>query len=41
MYINRIDGVRVSLLASNALDCGFEFRLGKIGICCLSGKLAV
>ena len=42
---NRIDGVMVSVLASNAVDCGFEPRSGQtkdyeIGICCFSDKHA-
>jgi len=43
---NRIGGVMVSVLASSAVDRGFESRSGqtkdcKIGICfCLSAKLA-
>jgi hypothetical protein len=40
---NRIGGVMVSMLASSAVDCGFEPRSGqtkdyKIGICCFSAK---
>jgi hypothetical protein len=42
---NRIGGVMVSVLASSAVDCGFEPRSGQtkvyeIGICCFSGKHA-
>ena len=38
---NNIGGVVVSVLASSAVDCGFEPRIGKtkdykIGICCFS-----
>ena len=41
--INRIDGVMVSVLASSAIDRGFEPRSGqtkdyKIGMCCFSAK---
>jgi hypothetical protein len=41
--INRIGGVMVSVLASNAVDRGFEQRSGQtkdyeIGICCFSAK---
>ena len=40
---NCIGGVMVSVLASSAVDCGFEPRSGqtkdyKIGICCFSAK---
>ena len=40
---NRIGGVMVSMLASSAIDCVFEPRLGqtidyKLGICCISAK---
>ena len=40
---NRIGGVMVSILASSAVDRGFEPRLGhtknyKIGICCFAAK---
>ena len=40
-----ISGIIVSVLASSAVDCGFEPRSGKtkdykIGICCISAKLA-
>jgi hypothetical protein len=43
---NRIGGVMVSVLASSAIDRGFEHRSGqtkdcKIGICCFSAKHAV
>jgi hypothetical protein len=43
IYANRIDSVRVSMLASSAVDLGFELRSGrikdsKIGICCFSAK---
>ena len=42
---NRIGGVMVSVLASNAVDRGLEPRSGqtkdyKIGICCFSAKHA-
>ena len=42
---NCIGGVRVSVLASNAVDRGFEPRSSqtkdfKIGICCFSSKQA-
>ena len=42
---NRIGGVMVSVLASNAIDRGFESRSGQtkdyeIGICCFSAKHA-
>ena len=42
---NRIDGVVVRVLASSALDCGFESLSGQtkdraIGICCLYAKHA-
>ena len=42
---HRIGGVMVSVLASSAVDCGFEPRSGqtkdyKIGICYFSAKLA-
>ena len=49
MYLNleynRIGGVMVSVLASSAVDLGFEPRSGqtkdfKIGICCFSAKHA-
>ena len=41
--INRIDGVMVSVLASSAVDRGFEPRSGQTkdyesGICCFSAK---
>ena len=40
---NRIGGIMVSVLASSAVDRGFEPRLGqtkdyKIGICCFSAN---
>ena len=43
--MNRIGGVMVSMLASSAVDRGFEHRSGqtkdyKIGICCFSAKHA-
>jgi hypothetical protein len=43
MYMNRISGIMVSMLASSAIDRGFEPRSGqtkdyKIGICCFSAK---
>ena len=42
---NRIGSVMVSVLASSAIDCGYEPRSGqikeyKIGICCFSAKNA-
>ena len=42
---NRIASVMVSVLASSAIDCGYEPRSGqtkeyKIGICCFSAKNA-
>ena len=42
---NRIGGIMVSVLASNAVDRGFESRSGhskdyEIGICCFSAKHA-
>ena len=42
---NRIGGVMVSMLASSAVDRGFEPRSGQtkdyeIGICCFSAKFA-
>jgi hypothetical protein len=42
---NRIGGIMVSVLASSAVDRGFEPRLGQtkdyiIGICCFSAKHA-
>ena len=45
MRFNRIDGVMVSVLASSAVERGFEPRSGqtkdyKIGICCFSAKHA-
>ena len=44
-WINRISGIMVSMLTLNAVDCGFEPRLGqtencKIGIWCFSSKYA-
>ena len=43
--MNRIGDVMVSVLASSAVDCGFELRSGQakdytIGICCFSAKRA-
>ena len=43
--MDRICGVMISVLASNAVDHGFESRSGqtkdyKIGICCFSAKHA-
>ena len=43
--MNRIAGVMVSVLASNAVECGFELRSNqpkdyKISICCFSAKHA-
>ena len=43
--VNRIGGVMVSVLTSNAVDRGFEPRSGQtkhyaIGICCFSDKYA-
>ena len=45
MQINRIDGIMINMLASSAVDCGFEPWSGqtkdnKIGICCFSTKHA-
>ena len=45
LNMNRIGGVKVSVLASSVVDRGFELRSGqtkdyKIGICCFSGKHA-
>ena len=45
MSMNHIGGVMVSVLASSAVDCGFEPRSGqakdyKIDICCFSAKHA-
>ena len=45
IFMNRISGVMVSVLASRVVDRGFEPRLGqtkdyKIGICCFSAKHA-
>ena len=42
---NRIGSIMVSVLASSAIDCGYEPRSGqtkecKIGICCFSAKNA-
>ena len=44
-FLYRIGGVMVSVLASSAVDCGFEPRSGqtkdyKIGICCFSAEYA-
>ena len=44
-YINLISGAKVSMVASSAVDRGFESQLGqtkdyKIGICCFSTKYA-
>ena len=41
--VDHIGGIIVSVLASSAVDCGFEAELGQtkdyeIGICCLSAK---
>jgi hypothetical protein len=43
ILLNRIVGIMVSVLASSAVDCGFELRSGQtkdyeIGICCFSAK---
>ena len=38
--VYRIVDVMVSMLASSAVDLGFEPRSDKIGICCFSAKLA-
>ena len=43
MFINHIGGVMVSMIASSAVDRGFESRSGetkdkKNGICCFSAK---
>jgi hypothetical protein len=43
--VNRIGSVMVSVLASSAIDCGYELRSCqtkeyKIGICCFSAKNA-
>ena len=43
--MNRIGNVMVSVLASSAIDCGYDPRSGqtkeyKIGICCFSAKNA-
>jgi hypothetical protein len=45
IFVNRISGVMVSVLALSAVDRGFEPRSGqtkdyKIGICCTSAKHA-
>ena len=45
LFLNRVGGVMVSVLASSAIDRGFEPRSGqtkhyKIGICCFSVKHA-
>ena len=45
IFMNRISGVMVSVLASRVVDRGFEPRSGqtkdyKIGICCFSAKHA-
>ena len=45
-FSNRIDGVMVSVLASSAIDCGYEpwscqTKDYKIGMCCFSAKHAV
>ena len=45
IYLNRIGGVIISVLASSAVDGGFESRSGhtkdyKIGMCCFSTKQA-
>jgi hypothetical protein len=42
---NHINGVMISVLASNVVDCGFDPRSGQtkdynIGICCFSTKHA-
>ena len=42
-WLDRIGGVMVIVLASSAIDCGFEPRSGQtkdyeIGICCFSAK---
>ena len=44
-YINLISGAKVSMVASSAVDRGFESQLDqtkdyKIGICCFSTKYA-
>jgi hypothetical protein len=44
--VKRIGGVMVSVLASSAVDRGFEHQSGqtkdyKIGICCFSAEYAV
>ena len=43
--MNRISGIMVSVLASSAVDHGFQSQLGQtkgynIGICCFSAKHA-
>jgi hypothetical protein len=43
--MNRIGSVMVSVLASSAIDCGYDPRSGqtkeyKIGMCCFSAKNA-
>jgi hypothetical protein len=43
--MNRIGNVMVSVLASSAIDCGYDPRSGqtkeyKIGMCCFSAKNA-
>ena len=45
LFLNRIDGIMVSVLASRAVDRGLEPRSSqtkdyKIGICCFSAKHA-
>ena len=45
MFLNRIGGIMVSVLASSVLDRGFKPRSGytkdyNIGICCFSAKHA-
>ena len=45
-HVNRIGGVMVSVLASSAVDHGFQLRSGQtkdyeICICCLSAKHAL
>jgi hypothetical protein len=42
--LNRIDGIMVSMLASSAIDGGFEHQSGqakdyKIGVCCFFAKI--
>ena len=46
VFIERIRGVMVSVIASSAVDRGFEPRSGQtkeynIGICCFSAKHAI